>query len=91
MNTATSRPLELLKLRYFGHRTDRYLKEAKPRPVWLKEPLTDEVWRRHLHGKIRIGIVIDPERCCYGCIDIDGKVKRLFRTESITNRPQRAY
>jgi len=38
----------------------------------IHEPLTAELWKEHLDGKIRIGIKPELEgKCVWGCIDVD--------------------
>ena len=39
----------------------------------LHEPLTLELWKKHLDGEVSIGVIpiTDDETCRWGCIDID--------------------
>ena len=39
----------------------------------LQEPLTLDLWARHLKGEISIGVIPlkDDETCKWGCIDVD--------------------
>ena len=48
----------------------------------LQEPLTLDLWKQHLAGKISIGVVPlkDDETCKWGCIDVD---EYPINTESI--------
>ena len=39
----------------------------------LQEPLTLDLWKQHIAGKVSIGVIPlkDDETCKWGCIDID--------------------
>ena len=39
----------------------------------LQEPVSLELWQRHLKGEISIGVIPlkDDETCMWGCIDVD--------------------
>ena len=38
-----------------------------------REPITDELWQKHLDGKDSLGVIPinDDNKCKWGCIDID--------------------
>ena len=38
-----------------------------------REPVTDELWQKHLQGRDSLGIIPinDDNQCKWGCIDID--------------------
>ena len=40
--------------------------------VTVHEPVTEEVWKQHLEGKIRLGLKPETDdQCKWGCIDVD--------------------
>ena len=40
--------------------------------VTVHEPVTEEVWKQHLEGKIRLGLRPEIDNnCLWGCIDVD--------------------
>ena len=51
----------------------------------LHEPLTIELWKNHLAGKLSLGVVplTDEETCSWGCIDVDEypiDIKKILKT-----------
>ena len=52
-----------------------------------REPVTDDLWQKHLDGKDSLGVIPinDDNKCKWGCIDIDSyagfDLKKLILTE----------
>ena len=47
--------------------------KVKGKSFVKRQPVTDELWKKHLEGKENLGIIPinDDNECKWGCIDID--------------------
>jgi hypothetical protein len=58
----------------------------------LHQPVTTELWQRHIAGEVSIGIIPlrDDEKCSWGCIDVDEypiNTKHILKTISEMQLP----
>jgi len=76
VNTTAKRLSDLLWSRFVGDigKTDRYLLDSTPVPIWSSAPLTEEVVAAHVLGNKRIGVG-QIGMTLFGVLDFDGKVK----------------
>ena len=58
----------------------------------LHQPVTTELWQKHVAGEVSIGIIplTDDEKCSWGCIDVDEypiNTKQILKTISEMQLP----
>lgn len=58
----------------------------------LHQPVTTELWQKHIAGEVSIGIIplTDDEKCSWGCIDVDEypiNTKQIIKTISEMQAP----
>lgn len=58
-------------------------------PECLDQPLTDEVLKHHLQGKVTVGVypMLEDESCAFLAIDLDQKSKNRIAISSSESRP----
>ena len=76
LDTTAKMLADLLWSRFVGDigKTDRYLCDSTPTPVWSSAPLTEQVVADHVLGRKRIGVG-QVGSTLFGVLDFDGKVK----------------
>ena len=76
LDTTAKMLSDLLWSRFVGDigKTDRYLCDSTPTPVWSSAPLTEQVVADHVLGRKRIGVG-QVGSTLFGVLDFDGKVK----------------
>ena len=56
-----------------GDKSNGRWSKVKGKSFVKREPVTDELWQKHLQGKDSLGVIPinDDNKCKWGCIDID--------------------
>ena len=77
-------PNQYITSTLLGVEDKRGKKEARYKTI--SEPVTSDIWRDHLEGKIKIGI--RPENgdlCKWGCIDVDPENYKDYTEKKYVN------